>query len=108
MLHGRILRSPLAHGVIRRMDLSRARSLEGVRAVITAADVPAYARKGALSYSEMAHLATEKVVYAGQPVAAVAAETPALAEKALDLIESNMIPCRRSWTPRYPCNPAHR
>ena len=87
MLHGKVLRSPTAHAFIRRLDVSQARSLKGVWAVITAEDVPGYARKGVLAFEEMAHLAKGKVVYAGQPVAAVAAESQALAEQALDLIQ---------------------
>ena len=87
MLYGKVLRSPLPHALIRRLDVTRARSLKGVWAVITAEDVPGYTRKGILAFEEMAHLAKGKVVYAGQPVAAVAAESPALAEKALDLIQ---------------------
>src|SRR6059058_4272861 len=39
MLHAAILRSPVAHGVLKRMDLGKAKAMPGVRAIITAADV---------------------------------------------------------------------
>ena len=40
MLYGKILRSPYAHAIIRRLDISRAQALKGVKAVVTAADIP--------------------------------------------------------------------
>jgi CO/xanthine dehydrogenase Mo-binding subunit len=40
MLHGKILRSPIAHGKILHVDIERAKKLPGVRAVITGKDVP--------------------------------------------------------------------
>ena len=87
MLHGKVLRSPHAHASIRRLDVSKARALEGVMAVITASDVPGYKKHGTLALAEMAHLAMDKVVYTEQPVAAVAAMSLEIAEQALDLIE---------------------
>lgn len=87
MLQAKILRSPYAHAAIRRLDVTKARTLEGVRMVVTAADVPGFRNRSELSLSQLPHLAREKVVYAGQPVAAVAAVSQEIAEKALDLIE---------------------
>jgi len=87
MLYGRILRSPHAHALIRRLDVSKARSLEGVKAVITADDVPGYKNRNPLLLVEMAHLAQNKVVYASQPVAVVAATSIEIAEKAVGLIK---------------------
>lgn len=87
MLHGKVLRSPCPHAVVKRLDTSKASALNGVRAVITASDVPAYKKKSELSLAELPRLAKGKVFYAGQPVAAVAASTEEIAEKALDLIE---------------------
>lgn len=87
MLHAKVLRSPYAHAVIRRLDAAKAQALEGVLAVVTAADVPGYKKQNELSFSELPHLAQTKVVYAGQPLAAVAGATVSIVEKALDLIE---------------------
>jgi CO/xanthine dehydrogenase Mo-binding subunit len=85
MLHARLLRSPHAHARITRIDVSRARALPGVRAVLTAADVPEL-KPGAKTRAH-ALLAIDRVVFAGQPVAAVAADELAIADEALDLIE---------------------
>jgi CO/xanthine dehydrogenase Mo-binding subunit len=87
MIHGKVLRSPHAHAAIRRLDVTKARTLDGVMAVITAAEVPSYQERGELSFNQLPHLAREKVVYEGQPVAAVAAVSVEIAEEALDLIE---------------------
>ena len=77
MLYGRILHSPHAHARIRRIDTRRARELEGVVDVVTAADVP---RLETL-------FAADEVCYEGQKVAAVAAEDPDIAADALSLIQ---------------------
>ena len=85
MLHARLLRSPHAHARIKRIDVTRARALPGVRAVLTAADVPEL-KPGAKTRAH-AIFAIDRVVFAGQPVAAVAADDVAIADEALDLIE---------------------
>jgi len=85
MLCGRVLRSTLPHARILRLDVDRACALPGVRAVITAADVPDV-RYGAAVKDETA-FAKDKVRYVGQPVAAVAAATPEAAEAALAAID---------------------
>lgn len=92
---GKILRSPHAHALIRSIDVSEARGLDGVLAVITSADFDPLtdhvAELGEGSVN-MAHLtrnimAREKVYYRGHAVAAVAARTSAIAEKAISLIK---------------------
>src|SRR6266581_5451964 len=85
LLHAKLLRSPHAHAKILRIDVSRARALPGVRAVVTAADIPELKRKAPTRAHAV--LAIDRVVFAGQPVAAVAADEPAIAEEALDLID---------------------
>jgi len=85
LLHAKLLRSPHAHARIRRIDASRARALPGVRAVLTAADLPELQRKAPTRAHAV--LAIDRVVFVGQPVAAVAADEPSIAEEALDLIE---------------------
>src|SRR4029453_10250436 len=85
LLHPKLLRSPHAHAKIVRIDVSRARALPGVRAVVTAADIPVLKKKAPTRAHAV--LAIDRVVFAGQPVAAVAADEPAVAEEALDLID---------------------
>jgi CO/xanthine dehydrogenase Mo-binding subunit len=87
MLHAKLLGSPHAHARIRRIDTARASVLEGVEAVVTAADLPPLDPKRAASNRAYCLLAAGEVVFAGQPVAAVVARDPATAEEALDLIE---------------------
>jgi len=91
-LHARVLRSPVAHARIKRIDASRARALPGVAAVLTYQDIPrvVYSTAGQ-SDPIPGPLDTfsldEKVRFVGDRVAFVAAETPAIAEQALRLIE---------------------
>jgi CO/xanthine dehydrogenase Mo-binding subunit len=85
LLQARLLRSPHAHARIKRIDVTRARALPGVRAVLTAADIPQL-KPGPRTRAH-ALLAIDRVVFAGQPVAAVAADDAAIADEALDLIE---------------------
>lgn len=84
-LHGAILRSRYAHAKIVSIDTSEAKKLPGVHAVVTAADAPnvRYGR----SYFDRHILARDKVRFMGDPVAAVAAESPALARQALKKIK---------------------
>jgi len=86
MLVGRHLASTHAHAVISSIDTSRAESLEGVRAVITGADLPITYGILPISQDENA-LAIDRVRYIGEPVAAVAAVDVATAQRALDLID---------------------
>lgn len=86
MQYGKIKRSTYAHAKILSVDTSKAEQFPGVKAVVTAADVPPDARFGSGLYDETA-FARDVVRYVGEPVAAVAAETEAIAEEALDLIE---------------------
>ncbi|MFC1945748.1 xanthine dehydrogenase family protein molybdopterin-binding subunit [Chloroflexota bacterium] len=88
MLHGKILRSPYPHAKILRLDTTKARAMEGVIAVITAADVPGFQKsQSELGFQELPHMARERVLYAAQPVAAVAATSAQVAQQALELIE---------------------
>src|SRR5579863_9861508 len=92
MLHARILHSPHAHANIIRVDTSKALALPGVYTVLTHNDVPRVAHSTAgQPYPEPspydAYLLDSRVRYVGDWVAFVAAETPAIAEEALGLIE---------------------
>jgi len=94
LLHGRVLRSPHAHSHILKIDVSRAKALPGVEAVVTSADFPdpgnmiAELGEGAVNLRHLSSncLARGKVHYKGQAVAAVAATSPHIAEEACKLI----------------------
>jgi xanthine dehydrogenase molybdenum-binding subunit len=95
VLYGQVLRSPHAHAHIRAIDTRQAEALPGVKAVVTAADLPDIADKiidlgeGALNlrYQSNNVLARDKVLYHGHAVAAVAATSPHIAQEALALIK---------------------
>src|SRR3990172_11527729 len=90
MLYGKVLRSPYPHARIVHIDTSRAERLPGVKAVITGKDTlgKKYGGLPALPITmDQQGLATEKVRYIGDEVAAVAAIDEDIAEEALDLIE---------------------
>ena len=86
MLIGKILHSPYPHARIRSIDASRALALEGVVAVVTGQDAPVTYGILPIGHDEHA-LAVDKVRYVGDNVACVAAETEAIAERALELID---------------------
>jgi CO/xanthine dehydrogenase Mo-binding subunit len=85
MLHARLFRSPIPHGRIRHLDVSRARGLRGVVAVLSAEDLPK--KRFGLSLRDEEIFASKKVRYIGDVIAAVAAADEETAEEALDLIE---------------------
>jgi 4-hydroxybenzoyl-CoA reductase alpha subunit/xanthine dehydrogenase E subunit len=87
MIHGKILGSPIAHGRIKRIDVSKAKALPGVLAVITGADVPDTQHGVSPARYDEHVLAKEKVLHEGDNVAAVAAVDEKTAEKALALIQ---------------------
>ncbi len=84
---GKILGSPIAHGIIKRIDVSKARALSGVLAVITGADVPDTWYGVSPAREDEQVLAKERVRYVGDEIAAVAAVDEETAERALKLIE---------------------
>jgi putative selenate reductase molybdopterin-binding subunit len=88
MLYGKILRSPHAHARILEIDVREAQNLPGVQAVLTHRDVPRIqyttAGQGAPEPSPKdTFVLDDKVRYVGDGAAAVAAETPRIAEEAL-------------------------
>jgi len=88
MLYGKICRSTVAHGRIKRIDTSAAQALEGVHRIVTADDVrkvipnPYYGP----AFHDQPILAIDKVRYAGEPVAVVLATDPHVAEEAASLV----------------------
>jgi len=85
MLHVQVLRSPHAHARIVSIDTSVAEAMEGVAAVITSADVPGEDGFGVF-VNDQPIMARDKVRYVGEAVAAVAAEDPLIAKRALSSI----------------------
>lgn len=90
-LTGKILRSPVAHGHIIRLDVSRARQFPGVMAVVTGDDCDQPYGVLPIALNEYP-LARGRVRYRGEPVAAVAAIDAQIARRALDLIDLEIEP----------------
>jgi CO/xanthine dehydrogenase Mo-binding subunit len=88
MLHAKVLRSSRAHARILRVDTSRARQVAGVRAVVSREELQA-AQVATYGYfiKDRPALATDKVRFEGEVIAAVAADSEAAAARALELIE---------------------
>ncbi len=84
MLHGAILRSPVARGRISRLDTTPALSVPGVWAVVGAADAPA-TRTG-LAIGDQLLFAADAVTFEGEAIAAVAADSALAARTALEAI----------------------
>src|SRR3954452_14930633 len=89
MLHGALLRSPLAHARILSIDTSAAEALDGVVAVITGETLAGLKLDWmpTMSYDTQAVLATDKVRFQGQEVAFVVADDRYVARDALELID---------------------
>ena len=110
MLHGAVLRSPLAHARIAKIDTSAAEAHPKVKAVITGATLETLglAWIPALSHDRLAVLATDKVRFQGQEVAFVVAEDRYSARDALELIDveyeplTPLVDARRALDPGAP------
>ncbi len=113
MLYARVLTSPHAHAVIRSIDVSDAKALPGVHAVLTYKDMPrvAYASVERVSGDEGPHdryCLDYLMRYVGDRVAVVAAETPEIAERALHLIhveyevQAPLLDVRQALAPSAP------
>lgn len=91
MVYAAFLRSPYGHARIKNIDFSRAAELKGVVYILTgretARQLVSWMQKPGMRIPERLSLATDKVRYVGEPVVAVAAETRAIAEDAVELIE---------------------
>lgn len=84
LLYARIKRSPHPHALIKSIDISKAKALPGVKAVVTGEDFPGHIGL----YLQDRHIfCRDRVRYVGDPVAGVAAVSEEIAERALDLIE---------------------
>src|SRR5438128_9948980 len=103
MLHAAVLRSPVAHGLLKNIHLEKAKRTPGVRAIFTAADgegmlgrVPKIPMRQDAVDSVLPFLqpviAHGKVRYVGEPLAVVIADTRVQAEDALDAITLDIEP----------------
>jgi carbon-monoxide dehydrogenase large subunit len=99
-LHAALFRSSVAHGRIVSLDVTKARALKGVHGIVTAKEIgPSIPRiplrlapiPGFEKYLQPV-IASDKVRYAGEPIAVVAADSRAIAEDALELIEIDIEP----------------
>lgn len=86
ILHCKILRSPFPHARVLNIDVSRARALPGVKAVITGQDIPPVKWGNVYKAADQYTLAIDKVRHVGDAVAAIAAIDEETAEEALNLI----------------------
>jgi CO/xanthine dehydrogenase Mo-binding subunit len=89
LLHARLVLALEAHATIAAIRSDDALALPGVVAVLTADDLPLVAKGAGRTYEP---LAKQEVVYAGQPVAMVIAESEALAEDGVELVEVELEP----------------
>ncbi|HUC61745.1 MAG TPA: xanthine dehydrogenase family protein molybdopterin-binding subunit [Alphaproteobacteria bacterium] len=95
MVHLAFLRSPIAHGRLRALDAGRAAAMPGVVRVVTGADLAGKFHPFKTVLAHLPHhlspvqplLAADEVTWQGEPIAAVAAESRALAEDAVEAIE---------------------
>ncbi len=102
MLHARLKRSPHPHALIKRVDTHRVRALPGVKVVVTGADLPGYI---GLYLLDRHIFARDRARYVGDPVAGVAATTPEIAEKAVELIEVEYEELPTVLDPEYGASP---
>ncbi len=101
LLHMEILRSPIAHARIKRIDTTKAWKIPGVHMVLTGemAAQRNLAWMPTLSYDTQAVLATDKVRFQGQEVACVVADNPYIAQDGCDAIEVDYEPLQAIVNP---------
>ena len=98
MLIGKILHSPYPHAAIKRIDATRALTLDGVVTVVTGHDAPNKYGILPVGHDETA-LAVDKVRYVGDNVACVVAESESIAERAVELIDVEYEPLPAYFDP---------
>ncbi len=93
MLYAAAKRCGIPHGFLRKLDVSKAKALPGVVAMLTADDIPGEHNHGLVIYDWPAIVGiNERVRYVGDSVAIVAAQTQEIAEQAVGLIEADFDP----------------
>jgi carbon-monoxide dehydrogenase large subunit len=95
-LYGKVLRSPYSHAKIKRIDTSEAAKVPGVKTIVAGSDAP---YRGGEAIRDQPFLAVGKVRFAGEAVAAVAAETEEIAERAIELIKVEYEPIPSVFDP---------
>ena len=85
-LYAAVYASPIAHGRMKRIDITRAMQVSGVRAILTAKDIPGQNQIGSI-ISDETLLAEDQVQYIGEPLAVVVADDQETARRACRLIE---------------------
>jgi selenium-dependent xanthine dehydrogenase len=106
MLYGKVLRAGVPHAILTRLDISQALKLEGVRAVITAEDIPGDRNHGLVVQDWPTLVGVgESVRYVGDAIALVAADTEELALKAIDAIEMSLDPLPAVFEPQLARQP---
>ena len=102
LLYARIKRSPHPHALLKKVDVSRARKLPGVKAIVTGEDFPGFI---GLYLQDRYIFCRDRVRYVGDPVAGVAAVSEEIAEKALELIEVEYELLPGVFDPEYGASP---
>ncbi|MEA3191715.1 MAG: aerobic carbon-monoxide dehydrogenase large subunit [Betaproteobacteria bacterium] len=111
-----VVRSPHAHGVLKKINLENAKAMPGVLAIYTAQDLAAYGpHKCMLDFKQRdgtpmkkpvrPSLATNKVRFVGDPVACVIAETYLQAKDAAEAVELDIEPLPAVWLPSEAAKP---
>src|SRR5919197_6366696 len=88
MAHGKILRSPLPHAKVAKIDARKAERVPGVIATLTRDDLTGLNAYFGAAYKDQPIVAVDKVRYVGDPVAALVAEDEATAEEAIAFLEA--------------------
>ena len=102
LLFGRAKRSPHPHALIKKIDVSKAKALPGVKVVVTGADYPELM---GLYLKDKSIFAVDRVRFIGEAVAAVAAVSEEIADKAIDLIEVEYEVLPAVFDPVYGASP---
>ena len=90
MLYAKAKRAMVPHAILKHLDVSKAKALPGVEAVLTAEDIPGEQNHGLVIYDWPSIVGVgERIRYVGDTIAIIAAETPEIAEQAAELIEAD-------------------
>jgi len=103
-LHGKILRSPFPHALIKKINVEKAQKLPGVVAVLTAKDVPGRNSFGVV-IPDQPVICGDKVRFVGDAVALVAGETEEISYRALSMIEVEYEPLQPVFDPKEALKP---
>ncbi len=96
-LYVKVVRSKYAHALLKKVDVSEASKYQGVFAVVTAGDIPGINESTAL-LPDKPLLASDRIRFVGEPIAAIASYDPSIAEEAVDLIKIDYEPLPRVFS----------